>query len=221
MKSKVRTAARLWMKTSYVKLIVMCIAFCYSIKVNISLWGWSFSVRWPWRLLWVVMPCSGQDVSYEDGGCRNLRNGALLPKCTASRPRKVSVYCTWKYACNFDVKGKQWRVHEEQRLDFIVLTAWLVVYKCALRHWWYVGVGNGLEWGNWVIHMAYDVILCTSHLVSGLIPFRNWKKKSETTFFYSLLRALWMTLLLAGSDVSHVCPFSKSNVQMKTSMEQY
>lgn len=51
--------------------------------------------------------------------------------------------------CNFDVKGKEERIHEEQRLEIVVLNAfdisWLVVYKRELRHWWYVIGDSSLE----------------------------------------------------------------------------
>jgi len=78
--------------------------------------------------------------------------------------------------CNFDVRGNEVRIREEEGLVLYAITiSWIVVFKRALRHWWCVIVDSSLECGIY----AYDVIMYTTHLVPGLVPFgdkkRNWR----------------------------------------------
>lgn len=153
-------------------------------------------------------------VSYEDGYCRNLQNvDALLPEYTVSRPRKVSVYCTWKYAILVSRVMRKVSVRKKKRLEFTVLNVvailWLVVYKRALRHWWYVIVDSGLECDIY----AYDAILYTTHLVSSLFLFLFGERKKRWKYFsIQCFPFAERTLLLAGSQTSPVCPFGKSNI---------
>jgi hypothetical protein len=79
---------------------------------------------------------TGVDVSYVDGGCRNLRNvGALLPEYTVSRLRKVSVYCTWKYAILVSRVMRKVSVRGgKKRLDFNVLNAVAILCLISVRY---------------------------------------------------------------------------------------
>ena len=131
---------------------------------------------------WFVTPCSAAGV-YRRGfilwGWRlqepAKRWCAFTRMDGVTSQKRISILYLGE--CNFDVKGNEEGIHEGKRLEFTVLNAvailWLIVYKRALRHWWYVIVDSSLECGIYV----YDVILYTTHLVSGLVSFGDWKKK--------------------------------------------
>jgi hypothetical protein len=144
---------------------------------------------------WVVTPCSAAGVYWR--GCilwgwrlqESAKRWCAFTRVYGVTPQK-SISILYLEVCNFDVKGNEGIHEEEKRLEFTVFNAvavlWFIVCKRALRHWWYVIVDSSLECDIY----AYDVILYTTHLVSGLVPFGDWKKKGGITFLSNVPRFL-------------------------------